>query len=973
MRKRLITACLAVVLAAGLVAVGVRYFRFVSQTIYTESTSHLTEIYHQANQSLHNLVERKWGAMHMWISYLRDASDERQIEDYISTVSEEVGFTDFYFVSREGNYRTVDGETGYLDMKEHLPELILNRRDVVVTSVVPGQPQIIVFAIPAYPGTYKGFDYEAIAISFNNSDLVETLQISAFDGQSGCYVIHADGRVIVDNAGCADGGCSFYNFLAMLRDHSDMSEDRIASIHDDFLQQRAGAAALHLNGTYCYLVYESAEFADWIVLGIVPADVVNTSMNRLQTYTLMLVGGITVFLGMILLAFIIRQNRLKLKKKDTEILYREELFSKLSVQVDDVFLMLDAHSFRVDYISPNIEKLLGIPMEEARANVRQIARPAEDSHTIRILDVISDIHPGQQGEWDKEYIHRKTGEARWFHVVALCSNIQDETKYIIVLSDRTKEKKINQALEDALDAAQSANRAKSAFLSNMSHDIRTPMNAIIGYATLAAAHAENAGKVRDYLDKILYSGKHLLSLINDILDMSRIESGKLHLEEVGANLSDMLHDIKTIIYGQICAKHLTLCMYAVDVTDEDVYCDRTRFAQVLLNLLSNAVKFTPPAGRVTVQVKQLPGAPEGKGLYEFRVADTGIGMGNEFTDHIFEPFEREQTSTVSKIQGTGLGMAIAQNIIRMMGGTIEVHTKKGQGTEFVIRLPLRLQDRHGSAEAIRELEGCRVLVVDHDPTTGESMVRMLTEMGMRPEWVGSGEEAILRVRQSAEHEAYRVSVIDGQLPDISGAEVARRIRDLGGRAPLMVLTAYDGADMESEAYAAGVTAFCAKPVFMSDLKKALLTVLGKRQTVKACPLPPVRAHDFRNKRLLLVEDNDLNREIATEILSEYGFCVDTARNGAEALEKVSASAQERYDAVLMDIQMPVMDGYEATKRIRKLSDPALAGIPILAMTANAFEEDRKAALASGMNGFISKPVNTEEIIRVLEEILFGTT
>lgn len=330
--------------------------------------------------------------------------------------------------------------------------------------------------------------------------------------------------------------------------------------------------------------------------------------------------------------------------------------------------MLDAEDFRVDYISPNIERLVGISESSARENIRVVDRLVRDKDTVLILDKLGEILPGEQRDWDREYIHQKTGNERWFHVVALCRDILKQKKYILVLSDRTKEKEISQTLEGAVAAAQSANRAKSTFLSNMSHDIRTPMNAIIGFATLAAADVENTGKVKDYLAKILSSGNHLLSLINDILDMSRIESGKISLDETEVNLSDLLHDLKTIIAGQIHAKQLDLYMDVIDVVDEDVYCDKMRINQVLLNLLSNAVKFTPPGGTVSVRVAQVSGASEGMGSYEIRVKDTGIGMSEEFVSRIFEPFEREHSSTVSRIQGTGLGMAISKNIIDMMGG-----------------------------------------------------------------------------------------------------------------------------------------------------------------------------------------------------------------------------------------------------------------------------------------------------------------
>ena len=525
--------------------------------------------------------------------------------------------------------------------------------------------------------------------------------------------------------------------------------------------------------------------------------------------------------------------------------------------------------------------------------------------------------------------------------------------------------------ERSFHIAEEANRAKSTFLSNMSHDIRTPMNAIVGFTTLALANVTNTHKVKDYLGKILSSSNHLLSLINDVLDMSRIESGKIQMEETEANLSDMLHDIKTIIGGQIHAKQLELYMDVIDVTDEDVYCDRTRLNQVLLNLLSNAIKFTPAGGTVSIRVAQLPGAPEGRGLYEIRVKDTGIGMSAEFAQKIFDPFERERTSTVSRIQGTGLGMAISKNIIDMMGGTITVQTEKDKGTEFTIRLTLRLQSAHRSVRRIAELEGLKALVADDDFNTCDSVTRMLVQVGMRSEWTMSGREAVLRARQAMElSDAFRAYIIDWRLPDMNGIEVTRQIRALGDDTPIIILTAYDWADIEAEARRAGVTAFCSKPMFMSDLRETLMTAIGRQKAKDEDILPRTQIPEgFSGKHVLLAEDNELNREIACEILSGYGFVIDTAENGAAALQMVEASRPGDYDLVLMDIQMPLMDGYEATRRIRQLGNPELASIPIIAMTANAFDEDRRAAAECGMNGFVSKPIDVREVVRILSGVL----
>ena len=529
---------------------------------------------------------------------------------------------------------------------------------------------------------------------------------------------------------------------------------------------------------------------------------------------------------------------------------------------------------------------------------------------------------------------------------------------------------LNAKLQVAVEKAESANRAKSTFLSNMSHDIRTPMNAIIGFTTLALSNIDDTDRVKDYLGKTLASSNHLLSLINDVLDMSRIESGKIHLEEVEVNLSDVLHDLKTIVSGQIYAKQLELYMDVMDVTDEDVYCDKTRLNQILLNLLSNAIKFTPAGGTVSVRVRQLAGKVHGCGQYEFRIKDNGIGMSQEFAQKIFEPFERERTSTVSRIQGTGLGMAITKNIVDMMGGTIEVQTAQGKGTEFTVCVPMRAQTEQRPVEKITELEGLKALVVDDDFNTCDSVTKMLVKVGMRAEWTLSGKEAVLRARQSIEmSDVYHAYIIDWRLPDMNGIEVTRQIRSLHDDTPIIILTAYDWSDIEVEAKAAGVTAFCSKPMFMSDLRETLMSALGQKSADAVQGLLPEKNADFKGKHILLVEDNELNREIAQEILREYGFLVDSAENGAVAVEKVSTAAPGSYDLVLMDVQMPIMDGYTATRKIRALDDPARAKLPILAMTANAFDEDRRNALESGMNGFLSKPIVIDDLVQELHKIL----
>ena len=967
-QKWLSAACallLLVFLAAGFC---VRYLSFVSQIIYQESTSHLEEVLHKSNNMLNQMVRKNLTYLHLYNRFLESTSDEAEIQAYIDKAQQDTGFASFYFLSYDGNYMTVTGETGYLGLQTNLDEMLADGDDIVMNSALPGKPQLLVFVCPETQGSYRGFAYDAIAISYYNDAVLRLLDNSAFQGNASNYVIYSDGRVVIDNS--VNRKETIYNFIAMLRDHSDLTEEQILDLSNAFAQGSSGNMKVKLGDTSYYLVYEGTEVPSWTMLGLVPVSIVNASLDKLWSYTIQIVVGIAFGLAVLVILLIVRRNRATVRRKNTEILYRDELFRKLSLNVDDVFLMLDAKTSKTDYVSPNIGRLLGIPWKTVRQDVHALAELRPQNDPDRDKNFLEGLSRGEQREWDAAYLHQETRELRWFHIIAMGSEVEGRTKYILVMSDRTADKQINQALSDAVAAAETANRAKSTFLSNMSHDIRTPMNAIIGFTTLALSNIDDKERVKDYLAKTLASSNHLLSLINDVLDMSRIESGKIHLEEVEVNLSDVLHDLKTIVSGQIYAKQLELYMDATDVTDEDVYCDKTRLNQILLNLLSNAIKFTPAGGTVSVRVRQLAGKVHGCGQYEFRIKDNGIGMSEEFAKKIFEPFERERTSTVSRIQGTGLGMAITKNIVDMMGGTIEVQTAQGKGSEFIICVPMRTQAEHRPVEKITELEGLKALVVDDDFNTCDSVTKMLVKVGMRAEWTLSGKEAVLRARQSIEmSDVYHAYIIDWRLPDMNGIEVTRQIRSLHDDTPIIILTAYDWSDIEVEAKAAGVTAFCSKPMFMSDLRETLMSALGQKLTDASQELLPEEDADFKDRHILLVEDNELNREIAQEILREYGFRVDTAENGAVAVEKVSTAAPGSYDLVLMDVQMPVMDGYTATRQIRALEDPALAGIPILAMTANAFDEDRRNAMESGMNGFLSKPIVIGDLVQELHKIL----
>lgn len=538
---------------------------------------------------------------------------------------------------------------------------------------------------------------------------------------------------------------------------------------------------------------------------------------------------------------------------------------------------------------------------------------------------------------------------------------------------REHEAEYQEQLRQALDMAHSANRAKTTFLNNMSHDIRTPMNAIIGFTGMAAKYVEDPVRTQEYLEKINNASRHLLSLINDVLDMSRIESGKVTINEDKENLPDIMHSLRDIIMADINNKKQELYIDTVGVTDENIICDRLRLNQVLLNLVSNSMKYTGPGGTIAIRISQIKRDANGYGTYEFRVKDNGIGMDREFLSTIFDPFTRAKSSTASGVQGTGLGMAITKNIVDMMGGTIEVESEEGVGTEFIVTLPFRIYGESQEIRTIRSLKGMRALVVDDDLNACQSVSSMLRQIGMRSEWTAYGKEAVVRTKEAVTiGDRFVVYIIDWLMPDMNGIETARQIRKLvGDDITIILLSAYDYSDIENEAKEAGITGFISKPIFMSELYHELSACYGEETDdgVRDEEEKQPADMDFKGLKVLLVEDNELNMEIAGYILQEEGIVTDTAEDGLIAVEKVRNARHGQYDLILMDIQMPNMNGYEATRRIRNLPDRELAEIPIIAMTADAFAEDKEKALQAGMNAHVVKPVNIRKLKETLAVVL----
>ena len=538
------------------------------------------------------------------------------------------------------------------------------------------------------------------------------------------------------------------------------------------------------------------------------------------------------------------------------------------------------------------------------------------------------------------------------------------------IHDQIEEReRYQEQLVDALRMAEDSNRAKSDFLQTMSHDIRTPMNGIIGMTAIAAAHIDDKERVKDSLTKITAASRHLLGLINEVLDMSKIESGKVSLTEEEFNLSDLVDNLVTMVRPQIAEHGHELSVNIQKVEHELVIGDPLHIQQAFVNLMSNAVKYTPDGGKINLNIREIPSGQAKLGGYEFVFRDNGIGMSEEYLTHIFEPFSRAEDGRISKVQGTGLGMPITKNIVNMMGGDIKIDSKLNEGTTFTVTIFLKLQDT--DAEDLVRFADLSVLVADDDEMSLESALDILERLDMCAEGVSSGEDAVKHV--TARHEArqdYNAVILDWKMPGMDGVETARAIRkEVGEEIPIIILSAYDWSDVESEARAAGVNAFVSKPLFKSRLERVFGELMGEnRETVaEESPLQNIEKMDLSAYRCLLVEDNELNAEIAQEILEETGMQVEHVWDGSEAVEAVTTAEDGRYDLVLMDIQMPKMNGNDATRAIRAYNRKYCKTVPIVAMTANAFAEDVQAARTAGMNEHIAKPIDLTALAKVLNK------
>lgn len=963
--QKLKTIGLAALSVLIIAAIGIYYIASVRKSMWNQSVTEVLEVTSQGSHAFDVYTVKDSEMLHsLTLIMEKESSDNHDsIINRLSVLSEsenDYAVIDldngFVCTNRDGEYRTL--EKSVLDEFSALSEKGVREPDI---SSLTGRNVLSCYERFNFADGKSGIIVEELLLS----EVANEFSITFFNDTGFSHIINNDGKILVHSSH-RNSSRNFDNIFEVIDDNGN-DEEELRNFRNALKSDQTGTARFMFRGEeYVYTYVPVKSIDGWYVMSIIPNNVIMEDAEDVvkssQMLLFLLAIGIVVFA--VLLLFM-RQNYKSILEKEQEIKYREQLFGILSNNTDDVFLMSSTDGNTVEYISPNIERVMGIPAKDVKKDLFAINRTLCSNENEIGEALMKNIEPGKSVSFENERIHEITGEHRWFNESIYYVEIDRAGKLIAVISDRTADNRNKAALEEALAIAKEANEAKSTFLSNMSHDIRTPMNAIVGLSTLLQRDSDKPEKVREHTKKIVASSQHMLGLINDILDMSKIESGKATINVSEINLAEIVEELSTIIRPQAKARGQKFDITVKDIQQEHLIGDKLRIEQIMINLLSNAVKYTHDGGNIEMIIEQIPKSTKNYAHMRFTVKDNGMGMSEEYQQIIFSPFTRETNSTTNKIQGTGLGMAITKNLVDLMGGTISVTSVQGEGSTFTVDLELRMQEKDIDKNFWKTHGVTHTLVVDDDIEVCTNIIGAMAGTGVAMQFALNGLSAVEMAKDAHNLGSdFNLVLLDWKMPDINGVEAARRIREvIPENVPIMILTAYDWSDIEEEAVKAGINGFLPKPFFLTNFKQAIEKAhLNEREADADTD------RSLENKRILIAEDNEINSEILIELLEEIpGLTFKVAVNGKEALDIFTSSKSGEYDIILMDVQMPVMNGYEATKAIRSSGHPDAETIPIVAMTANAFAEDVKAALDSGMNAHVSKPVDIDKIIAVLKE------
>lgn len=812
------------------------YNKIINARLFTASSVAIEETYAEVAQIVDSTTLARWNYLEQIGEYLNilNDSDGENIPEILSDRIEELkanyGFTEFYMISKSGNYITTSGETGYIDFGDDLFSLVNNNENILTDGSLPERENMFFYAVNVESGIYMDFNYTAVAFGYDKEDLADILKIKAYNGTSDAYLIRSNGRVGVT---MGEVSVEVRNFISLLEDCG-LGDDKVAGISEDLKSKEKDTVIINIDNIDYYFSYQSIGLDDWILASLTPVAEADKAMNNVKLSTIRIFIVISAFFIIATIVVLGHWSRGAVKDSKTLLKERELIFDMMSRNMDEIFMLYNETERRMMYISPNIERLLGISVDEIYNKDNLINDCCVKNGAWDDRRYLDNIKPGDTLYREYDMLNLKTKEEHPYTLELYRPVGKESNLLVLVMSDRTREQKIRQDITSAMESARTANEAKSVFLSNMSHDIRTPMNAIMGFTSLIESNSDDKEKILDYTKKIRSSGEHLLGLINKVLDMSKIEAGKTTLEQKIVNINDVADEITDLIKPLAKAKNQTLVLYKNLFKDINVMADKLRLKQVLQNILSNAVKYTQEGGRIDFEVKLVEqDVKTDFAQYYFTVKDNGIGIENEYIKKIFEPFSRAIDSTVNKTQGTGLGMSITKNIVDLMGGSINVTSEVGKGSVFEVVIGFRIAE----SEILNKKKG--------DNTEEFSLAGM---------------------------------------------------------------------------------------------------------------------------NILAAEDNELNAEILTELLRLEGATVDIAENGKIAVEKLEKAESRTYDFILMDIKMPIMDGYQATKAIRTSDIESVRTTPIIAMTANAFAEDVQISLQSGIDAHLAKPIDMKKLKTTVQKI-----
>ena len=965
MLKRVLYVLLLALVVFTACYFGYAYLNNADTLIFMESASHLEEIYSYLGKYISSTNNNSFDSMHLFMTQLEytldSGGDDQFVSDMVSAWKENLGFKEFYFISRNGELMSIDGKYKRFDLSSSLVDLMINGKDIMTDVSMPGSDGLTLYAIKCRKHKYRSFNYEAIAVTFSNDNILDLLSISAFDSKSDNYVINGEGRIIFNGSSFRNTENRFYNVVNYLEDNSDLTNQKLLSLEKSWTEGSMITLSTKIESGPYYLVSVPLEQSGWILVGMVDAGVVNKNINQLQNLTMGLGFSVSALLLVILFSIVVTSYIKTKKRQQDEIMFRDSLFSDLSQNVNDVFVILEEKTDEVVYVTPNIDSVLGVKEEDVKKDIASI----DGINGDRLIAAnLMELNKKDKISWTQEYLNNDSGETRYLEITAYHTEFGSLKRIVIVISDRSEERKLQNALSSSLEIAKNANAAKSNFLANMSHDIRTPMNAIVGYSTLLIKDADDKNKVIEIGKKITYSSQHLLSLINDVLDMSKIESGRTSLNSDKVDVSEVINNISEIVQVQTKSKKQSFEIKTKGNIPPYIYADKLRLTQILLNLLSNAVKYTEKNGTISLVVEGYGNNGQTCHL-RFIVSDNGQGMSREFIEKIFEPFSRETNSMTNKIQGTGLGMSITKSIIDLMGGTIDIQSELGKGSVFTVDLIFSVPLDENDDNFFADHEITRVLVGDDEIDVTENIQSILSDAGLECDAAIGGLESVDKATRAYEdNNSYDVIILDWKMPDMDGVECVRRIRkEIGKDVPIFVLSSYDVSEIEDEAKKAGVDLFLPKPFFLSNFQRVLDTYYQNKANTEE---EGNNSDDFSGVKILVAEDNEINAEIISELLDSIGIKCVIAEDGLEALRVFTEESPDEFDMIFMDIQMPIMDGYESARRIRASNNTRAKSIPIIAMTANAFEDDVKASMASGMNAHISKPIDFERLKSIIK-------